>query len=303
MKNILKISLCLLGASMFLAACDEAETWTPGPEDNEIGVQAYFPEQSTSVILSPLDPLQIVTTVNRHDTEGTASIPMTVTCTADGLAYPQTVEFEAGQSEANFVIDCSGLPVGQFQTITVALPDNQTDVYGDGMTSLSMSVIVAEWKLIADDLTYYYTDDTGEKVFPNTQGTMYHLDNTNYFRMTDFFGSGLDVMFQINNPKGENFTPLTNAYWDTDYYDYNIWYLYDEANGAWISWYPDANSDLGITYIDAYGDGYSKIYMLYDEESLYGYATIKGYLMYTDNSWSNWMAMQIDFTLKYNPFK
>lgn len=303
MKNILKIFLCVLGASFLLAACEKDEPWTPGPEDNEIGVEAYFPEQVTSAILSPLDPLQIAVTISRMETSNAVSIPMSVKCTTNGITYPETVEFEAGQAEAQYVIDCSGLPSGEFQTITINLPDNQTNTYGTGMASLSYSVILSEWKLISDNVTYYYTESSGEKIYPNTAGTMYHLDKTNYFRLTDFFGSGLDVMFEITNPTSQNFNPQTNAYWDVDDYDYNIWYLYDEENNNWFSWYPDKNSDLGITYLYAYADGYSTIKMIYKESTLYGFASVQGYLYHTDGSWSNWMSMQIDFNLKYNPFK
>lgn len=297
MKNILKISLCLIGASLLLTACSNDDKWTPGPQDTDTGVVAYFPDQATSVILSPMDALQITATIKRVDTSSEISIPLNVTCTSSGLSYPDAVNFAAGQETAEYVLDCSGLPIGEFQTVTVTIPDNQTDVYGPGMPSISYSVIIAEWKLLSDNVAYEFGNG-----WDDAHGEMYILDNTPYVRMTNFFGSGLDLMTEITNPSGQNLNPTTNAAWDVDDYGYNVWYFYDEANNDYPTWYPAGADNLGIQYFYAYGDGYSKIFMINDADTLYGYGYVGGYLCYTDDNWSDWLYMYIEFNLLFNPF-
>lgn len=297
MKNIFKISLWFVGTSMLLTACDNDDNWAPGPEDTEIGVVAYFPDQSTSVILSPMDPLQITTTIKRVDTTNEVTFPLTVTCTSAGLTYPDAVTFAAGQEEATYVLDCSGLPIGEFQTVTVAIPENQSDIYGPGMSSISISVIVAEWKLLSDKVTYEFGNGWND-----VYGEMYILDNTKYIRMTNFFGSGLDIMTEITNASGQNFNPTTNAAWEVDSNGYNVWYFYDEANNDYPTWYPAGKDNLGLQYLYVYGDGYSKIFMINDPETLYGYGYIGGYICYDDDNWSDWLYMYMEFNLLFNPF-
>lgn len=302
------IGMIVACSGLIMTSCSDSSDWAPGPADDECGVSAYFPDQTTRYIYaSDEDPdaMVITVTVKRVDTASAVSIPLTSTTSATGFEIPAAVNFEAGEAEATFDVNCGGIPQGEMQSFTVALDPAQTDTYGPGVSEMKIEAIVSDWTLISDNVTYYYFDSGYQEEYPNTYGEMYHLKGTYMFRFSDFFGSGLDMPFEVSTPSRTGFVPTGNCM--PYYYDDGTlnWYFYDDA----ISEYPDPwipggdQSKTGIEYAMIYGPSdYTNITMIYNSSTLYGYADICINYCKTDGVWT-WAYNQIDFNLIYNPFE
>ena len=152
-------------------------------------------------------------------------------------------------------------------------------------------------------------DADGKKAYPNTYGEMYHLEGTYMFRLTDFFASGLEMPFEMPSSEKSYFVPSGNydIYANTYPEDaYECWYLYDEATSSYPApWIPGGDQNqLAIEYALFYGTiDYCNITMLENRDRLYGYGNFTVNYGLSDGSWSSWGYNQIDFNLKYNPFK
>lgn len=308
--NILPFALAF---GLMAVSCSEFSDWTPGPADSDCGVAAYFPTQSSYRYIYGSDEnpenMNIEVTVKRVNTAESVSIPLEVSASCEGFTAPAAVDFAAGESESTIALSCKGIPQGVMQTVTLTLAADQTDIYGPGVTSLSIEAIISEWKLISDNVTYYYMDGSGQQMYPNTSGEMYHLEGTYMFRLTDFFASGLEMPFEMKSAAESYFIPggncdlYVNSYPDDAF---ECWYLYDEATSSYPDpWIPGGDQNqLAIDYALFYGTmEYSNITMIWDYATLYGYGNFTVNYGLSDGSWNSWGYNQIDFNLKYNPFK
>lgn len=312
MKLKFNIVLATLAAGIVMASCSDSSDWTPGPQDTEIGVSAYFPPQSTYNFIFSSDSdaadREMTVTVKRVNTASAISLPVTLSTSVAGFTAPATVDFEAGQESAEFSISCADIPQGAFQDVTLILPADESDIYGPGVTSLSLSAIISDWDLISDNVTYYYYDGNNAEMYPSTTGEMYYLKGSNMFKVTDFYGSGLDMPFTANTPDQTLFMPTSNLITYADYYPgyedtYQSWYIYDSATESWPEWTPGGNPNaVGVSYALFYGTTeFSSINMIYDSSTLYGYGSNTIDLQLSDDSYA-WGYWQYDFNLKYNPF-
>ncbi len=303
-------NILAIAALMPFAACSDKDDWTPGPVDDATGVMAYFPAPATTYYEfnsnDDAADMNIRVTVNRLITDEAISIPLILNCDYEGVTLSGNAVFAAGQESTYVTLACGGLPTGKEATVTLALPEDQVYTYGEGMTSTGYTVIKANWVEISDNVSYLYTDYSYNKIYPNTSAHMYHLEGTNRFMLTDFFGSGLDVRFECTSPDSQQFSPLNNADYDDDESDYNGWYLYDEENQTYPEWVPGGLSGYpSIEYIEFYDStDYSGMTMIYNSETLYGYMWLVAAVIFSDNpdTWK-YVYFQITFNLKYNPFE
>lgn len=287
-------------------SCSDSSEWTPGPQDNETGVSAYFPAQSSGYRFvfgsdAASDDMVIPVTISRVNASGEASVPVILKSDVSGFSAPASVDFKAGMTSADFAINCSGIPQGSFQDVTIILPDDETDIYGPGVTELTLSAIISDWDVISENVTYYYND-----MYPTTTGKLYHLKGSAMFRFTDFYGSGLELPFEATTGDMIELVPTANADPYSYYYPedaFNCWYLYDEANEDWPSWTPGGDSDKpAIEYALFYGTSeFSSICLIYNKSTLYGYGSNTIDLSLSDGSYA-WGYFQLDFNLLYDPF-
>ena len=294
-----------------LAGCDDSDKWTSGPEDTETGVMAYFVKPSkTSYVFdttSTTAEAVIDVTVARSITTDAISIPLTLVTDSEGITVSGNAEFQAGQSETTVKVNYQGIPEGNQVSFTLEIPDNQFYTYGLGMPSVTYSVIKSKWNECADSVTYWYWDYDGNEVYPNTEGKMYQLEGTFQFKMTDFFGSGLDMEFICTTGDTTAFNPLINADYDTEkggsLEQYSCWYIYDEENQTWPTWTPgNVEGYPEIWYAMVYGsDDYTDITMIDDAETLYGYLYLSTYINFSNGTgdYGDWYAT---FNLYENPF-
>lgn len=296
-----KLNIFSAGFLMVLATgCSDSGNWTPGPQDTETGVAAYFnsPAKTSFIFDSQAssEEMGIEVSVSRQVSTDAVSIPLTLSSEVDGFSIPQSVDFAAGESTGTFTLNCAGIPEGKLTDVTVSLDPAQTNIYGTGLYAVTFSVIKANWIEISDNVTYYY-----DGVYPETTGKMYQLQGTDQFKFDNFFGSGLEIKFRASTPTLNVINPLENAIYDTDYPD--EWYLYDEANETYPEWVPGNLSGYpGIYEMYFYGDGYNTINLLSDPATGYGYIYYTINVTYTDGT-SSFADYSMDFNLKYNPFE
>lgn len=292
----------MAGALLLMAGgCSDSDDWTPGPQDTETGVSAYFPAPAqTSYIFDPAngaENMNIRVVISRQHTDQAASVPLSLESDHEGFSIPQTVEFAAGESETTFEINCGGIPDGSSE-VTVTIDPSQSDIYGDGLYAVTYSVVRAQWVVIADNVTYHYNNE-----YPETTSVMYNLEGTNQFRLEDWFGSGLSITFTASDPTLSVIYPVANALYVDGYPD--EWELYDEANVTYPQWIPgNVEGGNAITYMYVYGSGYYKNNMLSNPDTGYGYLMPYFYLEFADGT-SGYKAntWYVDFNLKYNPFE
>lgn len=304
---ILKTMLGVVSLTL-MTGCSDSDDWTPGPQDTETGVIAYFPlPDKLSYIFDingPKEEMSINVEISRQITDKAISFPITMITDAEGISTPETIDFAEGETSTTITIDCSGIPKGQPAKFTLALPSDQTDTYGEGLTSMTFSVINSVWIQMADYARYIYSYTDYSEMYPATYGDIYMLEGTNMFKLTDFFGSGLDVTFNCDSAKDTLFAPLTNAEFINDS-DGGGWNLYNEAEQTYPVWVPgDLSGYPAITNLYLYNDiDFSYINMIYKESDLgyYGYIGLSPYLEFDDGNW-NYGAYQVDFYLYENPF-
>ncbi|MDE6480034.1 MAG: hypothetical protein K2L45_07155 [Muribaculaceae bacterium] len=297
---------------LLAASCSDSEGWTPGPQDTATGVSAYFPMPSKSSFIfdseGKQEEMNVEITVSRAVTEAAASIPVILTSEVEGFSIvTPTAEFAQGEASTTVTVNCGGISNGVKESFTLTLPEDQTDIYGGGLAAVSYSVIKSEWKEISDQARYIYSYSDYSQMYPNTYGTLEHLDGTYMFKLTDFFGSGLDVTFECPSTAQTPFLPLNNAMFGVapeGYEGLECWYLYDEANQTYPEWIPgDISEYPAISYLLFYGlSNYTSIYMNYSPDTLYGYIAFTCDVDF-DNGDFAWGAFQADFFLKYNPFE
>lgn len=308
-RYALAASALILG--MIATSCSDSDKWEPGPQDTNTGVSAYFEKPSTTSYIfgSDYDPDDMVIDVEvmRQITNGEATVGVTLKSEVEGFSCPQTVVFAAGEASATFQINCSAIPKGTPYNVTVELAEDQTDIYGIGTNQLTFSAIKADWKLLSDQARYLYSDYSYNAIYPATYGELYQLEGTKTFKLTDFFGSGLDITFECNQPEDAVLIPLQNAdfdnVYDSDKEDLG-WYLYDEANSDYPSWVPGGLEGYpAISYLLFYGiSDYNVCTMIYNKETLYGYIGLTVGIDF-DNGDFKWGSFQVDFNLNYNPFE
>lgn len=303
----------ILGALVLplAASCTDSEEWTPGPQDSSKGVCAYFPMPAKSSYIfdseGKHDQMNVDITVSRTITDEAASIPVVLTSDATGFSIvTPTADFALGEASTTVTVNCGGISSGVKESFTLTLPEDQTDIYSEGLTAVSYSVIKSEWKMICDQARYIYSYSDYSQMYPNTYAELYHLEGTKMFKLTDFFGSGLDMTFECPSTEQTAFLPLNNAYFfnPSGYEGLDCWYLYDEENDTYPTWVPgNIDGYPAISYLLFYGlKNYTSIYMNYYPDTLYGYIAFTCDVD-LDNGDFVWGAFQADFSLNYNPFE
>lgn len=307
----------LMGA--FLTACDDND-WEPGAQDTDTGVSAYFklPADTNYIFDATTDnsTWEIPVTIYRQVTDRAVKVPLSFHSSIEGIACPNEVTFEDGASKAVINVTCHDVPIAVTGVFTITIDPSQTDIYGIGQNAITLSMIASEWKLISEKVTYYYWGNMSgtEKIYPNTYGEMYHLEGTNRFQFTDFYGSGLSINFDAKASSGSQRLDVLNncqylKQWPEEEDEYDCWYLYDDEAKEYPTFVPgDDPNGKEIEYLEFYTIDYSNNYlysyvnMIYNTTTLYGYGGTTVAIDFTDGSFQ-WGYWQMDWKLLYNPFE
>lgn len=303
----------ILAVAAFLpfVSCDNSDNWTPGPVDDAAGVKAYFPVPSKTSYEFEADAdessMVFDVKVSRSITTDAISIPVSLTSDSEGVTVLGNADFAAGQETTTVSVNVGGIPIGKDVTVTLTLPEDQYYTYGVGMPSAQFSVIKARWIEISSNVTYSYYDTGNNQLYPDTYGVMYQLEGNTRFKLTDFFGSGLDMTFNCNTPDETTMSPLINADFENVYdedKEENGWYLYNEAEQTWPSWVPGGLSGYtAIWDVTFYDNDYDTLLcMVSDPDTLAGYLSCLTAVTFADGTFK-WGGFFVNFNLKYNPFE
>lgn len=210
MNKIFKYSLLSLAAGLLFAACKDNDD--TGMLDPVVltGPQTFFSTDMPDVIEVSKDKSSFVVTINRQNTEGEVTVPITATM-PEGSIYkvPANVTFADGAATADIVINYNpeDLEFGDYTDISLAVGDeNMTTPYG--LSSCSFSVGATAWVSMGRG---FYRDDL---VAP-----LYGADMVTY--EVEIEKNILEEgMYRIKNPYGADFPYNDPGDWDTskDYY-------------------------------------------------------------------------------------
>lgn len=307
MKKYIFASLCVSALVMTTTGCTDSDDWQPGPDTAPDCMGVYFGETASSLIVGPDDSRLIPITIGRSKSDQAATVDINVVSAPEGVSVPSTVEFAANEQTKQFFIDIENMASKSSGTISLALPEDATSPYSAGTPSLSIDVTVSgAWIPVSNDVTL----NTGD-IYPEMKTKLYYLDGTNTFKLPDFFGSGLDLKFEMSTPGNgwTNFTPTVNYIdnktvwadkgWGEPYSA--GWFLYDTATNEFPYWSPDGVTYPEIDMLEFENDG---CYMqLIEDDSNSGYIVFNyAYIYYGDGS-GKYVTLTYTFNTEYTPFQ
>ena len=158
----MKINRLIKALSMLLivalAACSDFEDTELISPDKPAGNQGvFFPTTNTAAHeLEPTDPTQIIVTVSRSSSSGSASIPVSVVTNDDEVFnVPATADFDDGETETDLVITFPNADEGVTYNLALAVEGEQAvDPYGAGAISTATQVTRIKWEAVEDPLIY-----------------------------------------------------------------------------------------------------------------------------------------------------
>ena len=175
----MKINRLIKALSMLLivalAACSDFEDTELISPDKPAGNQGvFFPTTNTAAHeLEPTDPTQIIVTVSRSSSSGSASIPVSVVTNDDEVFnVPATADFADGETETDLVITFPNADEGVTYNLALAVEGEQAvDPYGAGAISTATQVTRIKWEAVEDPLIYI--DGTFSGVWGTSKLPMY----------------------------------------------------------------------------------------------------------------------------------
>ncbi|MDE6116863.1 MAG: hypothetical protein K2G33_05060 [Duncaniella sp.] len=294
-KNIYGMAIAAVLVSLPLASCSNDDDYQPGPGVEPGNPSVYFPlqEEYSYIFGSDEQDKTFDITVKRLDSNGAVSVPVIVAeGSENSFSLPSEIQFADGESETTLKVDCSSLPTKQACTLTVSIPEAYSNPYAEGTSEVTVSSLVSDWELWAENAEFTFSYYYG-----TIHSDIYAMPGTYKFRIDNFLGSGIDLPFEVKDPKDSYATiyPLANADAYVNYYPddaFQCWYLYDEATGDYPTWSPDGTSLPKIAYalIYTYGDGYSYAYIRFAQRT--GSFTID--TEYDDGSY-NWQYVNFSY--------
>lgn len=306
------MAVTLAALTTVATGCSDSDNWTPGPDINPGCMTVYFGEMSSyNIIVEPDDSRIIPVTVGRAVTDMAANVSIIVDKCPEGAVVPESVSFEAGQQTATLYIDIENMPSKSRGEIAIKLPDDMTTPYGAGTSSLSLNINVSgAWLPVSEDALLSITNTSGDNLYPVMKTSLMVLDGTDNFKLTDFCGSGLDLVFTMSSPGNgwtyfkpvKNFIDAEVAYSAIGFGDYEFdggWFLYDTKKAEYPCWSPDGVTYPEIDYLE-FEDKLCYMQLISGDDNK-GWMYMSPYIYFSDNTGS-YVNINVDFTTIYTPF-
>jgi hypothetical protein len=280
MKKII-YSLFAVCAMLGFTACGDDDDWTAGDPDSPDSPGVFFADDNSFAFQfeSGLETPAMSIHLKRLNAENAVTVPLTSTVDDEHIKVPESVEFAAGQTDAYIIVNATGIPERTTFNMEISVPEAYRTLYGQGSDVYNGTVVIVSWIEIDTNFKYRYCDGNNQTLYTAGYGTLSFLAGTNKYKLSNFMGSGMDFMFELDSTQSGCSTtfiginPLTN-YLATGN-DYDCWYLYDTDKGDYPSWSID---DKQIKYFYAYGVGYSYLHFMdVTDPDDYDYGCFSGY--------------------------
>lgn len=210
MKNIFKYTLSFLAMSALMLSCAKEEEHQPGEPEVDGCYGVYFPAQKTDLVLDPADPTTASVSVMRTVTNGSITVPVTVSDTS-GLFSVSELRFEDGQSESRINLSFDKIGVGTSYTLNFEITDPQyASKYNSNPIAIDFSVIREKWNLLGkvgftEDYMWKFTvpqdHEKAAEIYQNDNDkNLFRLENPFSKRWTNFTDGSDWLVFRILKP-------------------------------------------------------------------------------------------------------
>lgn len=265
MKNIFKYTLSFLAMSALMLSCAKEEEHQPGEPEVDGCYGVYFPAQETDLVLDPADPTTASVSVMRTVTNGSITVPVTVSDTS-GLFSVSELRFEDGQSESTITLTFDKIGVGSTYLVSFEITDPQyASRYNSSPVAFDFSVIREKWNLLGkigftENFMWGFTvpqdHEKAAEIYQNDNDkNLFRLENPFSKRYTNFTDGSDWFVFRVLQP-GNVVYPGTKAETkitkkDLVFYDdFNTGFTYTQYNakiqlvhpGAYTSYLNDQDS-------------------------------------------------------------
>jgi hypothetical protein len=298
MKYILNTFLAAAAVFTFSACNDDEDNWKAGDPVSDDSPAVYFADDNTFSQEFETDDHTFQLHLKRLNAASAVTVPLESTVDDSNIVVPQSVTFEAGQTDAYITVDCTNIPSLQQLKYTITIPESYGTPYAAGTDVFDGTVAIVEWRLVDDTFLYYYYDTGSTMMHPKATGELWYLEGSSVngavkLKLTNFMESGKDLIFHLDATQSGcsetyiGIVPDYNYYYDPNNTDYGCWYFYDQTNEEWPSWTLSDGHQVDYAYV--YGVGYS----YFNLES--GYGCFSCYL--TDDTWADYYQVWTYFDI------
>lgn len=187
MKNLFKYAFALVAGALLLSACTDEYEYTPS--DAYQGL--YITGEQDTYQFTPADESQSFT-VKVVRPQGGAAETYPLTSDNELFTLPESVTFEAGQTEAEITVTCA-LEAGQEEVLVISLPEGTYDeTYFSGNFVISVKCD-------------YVWEDAGVAEYTSPFWEMQkvvsirHAVGTNMYELVDVFRAGYNLQFTLDD--------------------------------------------------------------------------------------------------------
>ena len=172
--HILAVSVLAL----LSAGCAEEPVYTPGEEEDPDNYGVYFPNQTTATELDllPSEATEATYTICRTRDTDAILVPVVVESSEEGIFELDPIVFGPGEKETEFTVSFDKAEEGKEYSCVIRIEDPKyVSVYGKRSTTLSISVVRADWTLVTGP-----NGETKGKWRDNVICDMYSLNTPDY---------------------------------------------------------------------------------------------------------------------------
>lgn len=193
MKNLFKYAFTLVVSALVLSACtDEYEYDAPAPYEG-----FYITGEQSAYMFTPADESQSFT-VKVVRPQGGGEETIALTNNNELFNVPESVTFEAGQTEAEFTVTCA-LESGQSETLNISLPEGTYDeTYFSGTFSI---YVVCDYVWEDAGTVTFYSEllISGFGLNPIPDVKVRHAVGTNLYELIDVYKAGYNLQFTLDD--------------------------------------------------------------------------------------------------------
>lgn len=195
----------LVPAFLLVAGCSVKETYEAGQMEDPDCYGVWFPSQKTStdLFLESDDPTEVTYIVKRKKSVDEITVPLVIEASEEGIFNIEPLVFKAGEKEAELKVSFPEAKMGIEYTCSVRIEDPKyMEIYGTNNTSLSFSVLRANWKKLG---TGKWRDDIFSSLyvvsnkFAEVDVDIYEReDKEGYYRINAFTPSLIEALFGMS---------------------------------------------------------------------------------------------------------